>query len=169
MHQRHIPDPWEFLKQRATPIPETGCWIWLGKVGRNGYGSLKNNGRYTYAHRFIFALFSGEEIAADLCACHRCDVPLCVNPKHIFLGTRAENQRDAAIKKRMPFGDNHWSIRTPELHARGTDLKTAKLTDEAVRLIRQAVRPSDEVGRELGVSGSLVRRIRRNERWRQVI
>lgn len=83
---------------------EDGCWIWTGHVTRNGYGSIgvtfnRGRARYIGAHRASWMAFRGE-IAAGLCVCHHCDVPLCVNPDHLFLGTLKDNTRDMIAKGR---------------------------------------------------------------------
>ncbi len=82
------------------------CWIWQGTHHRNGYGQIaaSRNGarkqRWLWAHRVAWALTHGP-IPDGLQVLHRCDVPLCVNPDHLFLGTQLDNIADAMAKGRM--------------------------------------------------------------------
>lgn len=80
-----------------------GCWLWLGARQRK-YGKVRvYKGRRRYAemraHRVAWELTHGP-IPGDLVVCHKCDVPLCVRPDHLFLGTRADNLADMDAKGR---------------------------------------------------------------------
>lgn len=74
--------------------PATNCWIWTGSLVRGGYGMLK---RYQQdailAHRFSFQLHNGP-IPDGMIVRHLCNMPSCVNPNHLQLGTHEENMRD---------------------------------------------------------------------------
>jgi hypothetical protein len=78
------------------------CWLWTGGgVGWNGYARVKVEGKRIFVHRFSWSLANGP-IPTGKVICHRCDVPLCVNPEHLFIGTQSDNIRDCVAKGRHP-------------------------------------------------------------------
>lgn len=91
------------------------CWIWNAAT-RNGYGAFKARYVVWSAHRLSWEIHNGK-IPDDREICHTCDNRLCVNPKHMFLGTRKDNMQDAVNKGRI---SRH----------------RAKVSDEAIRQIR---------------------------------
>lgn len=58
------------------------------------------NGKPAPAARVLWQLLHGP-IPTEMHVCHRCDNVLCINPNHLFLGTRSDNLRDASRKKRL--------------------------------------------------------------------
>ena len=76
------------------------CWFWTGSVRGNGYGSFLLDGVYVSTHRYSWELANKRRIPKGLCVCHSCDVPGCVNPEHLFLGTHADNMLDRKRKGR---------------------------------------------------------------------
>jgi len=78
------------------------CILWQGATCSNGrYGRTSKGATEFMAHRQAYKDAKGE-IPKGMCVCHSCDVGLCVNPKHLFLGTHSDNMKDAASKKRIP-------------------------------------------------------------------
>ena len=127
------------------------CWPWMASTAC-GYGQIENNGRVLRAHRVVWELVNGE-IPTGTCCLHHCDNPRCVNPSHLFLGTQADNLRDAAEKGRT---------------ARGQDHGNAKLTNEDIQHIRSRLRhghPQGEIASELGVSLTTISSINTGRGW----
>jgi len=76
------------------------CWLWTGAIQDKGYGRfVDDDGNHVSAHRFSYKLHHGS-IDSDLFALHSCDVPRCVNPEHLRLGTQRQNIRDMMSRGR---------------------------------------------------------------------
>ena len=93
------------FEAKVVRIPEAGCWVWLGSLRGRGYGFFhlggKSDRKGTGAHRISWALHHGFLPDSSVDVCHHCDNPLCVNPGHLFLGTRSDNMKDCGAKGRI--------------------------------------------------------------------
>jgi hypothetical protein len=91
---------------RRITISKNGCWIFTGVKDESGYGrilvgSRKDGSRRSdRAHRVSYRIFRGN--IGNLCVLHSCDNPACINPEHLFLGTKLDNSNDKINKNRHP-------------------------------------------------------------------
>lgn len=104
------------------------CWLWQSTVMKNGYGHFWNGKGGSLAHRTAYELHYGP-ISKSMFVCHRCDVKLCCNPAHLFLGTPQDNMDDMVVKGRgnKPKGERHGL-------ARFTNAQAKALREEFERL-----------------------------------
>lgn len=92
---------WDAVFACRTEIDaSTGCILWTGGRSGTGYGALWVAGTQVYAHRLAFEVTHGP-IPTGLVVRHTCDVPRCINPEHLELGTKADNARDAMVRGRL--------------------------------------------------------------------
>lgn len=109
-------------------IPAVGpCVIHPGKPNSEGYGRITRDRKRLKAHRVAWVDAYGK-IPGRLYVLHRCDIRNCVNPRHLFLGTHADNQADKIAKAR-----HRWAPPAP-----GEANPNAKLTTAKVRAMRRA-------------------------------
>jgi hypothetical protein len=94
-----ILNPENFM-QKVKKVPISGCWIWMGAGNEKKYGTIHLTKWHSIqAHRASYMMFKGP-INKGLYVCHKCDVPACVNPDHLFLGTSGDNAKDMVAKNR---------------------------------------------------------------------
>lgn len=140
---------------------ENGCWLWRASSGASGYGQFCLGGTMVGAHRVSFEIHNGS-IPDGLHVLHRCDVPTCVSPMHLFLGTHREN-----------IADRHAKGRTSKAHRnQGESHGLAKLGESQVSEIRRLYAHGDLTQREIaemfGVTQSLVSHVVNGRLWRHV-
>lgn len=167
---RPLPADPTFKDRMTAKVDRSGgpdaCWTWTGARHRGGYGVLHTGGkcgRTVYAHRVSWMLHTGTD-PANMAVCHRCDNPPCCNPRHLFLGTIADNVRDMIDKGRA-----RTAARPP--HLRGEAHGSAKITEANVIEIRQRSamgEPSPTIAASFGIDPSTVRQIIRRVIWRHV-
>lgn len=143
------------------PEPNSGCWLWDGSADTRGYGQIRVTGkRLRYASHVSLEL-AGRAVPPGMCACHRCDNPGCVNPDHLFVGTRSDNTQDMIRKGRAsspPLRRGSANCRAVIDEAKATEIKR-RLADGEVAYA---------LAHDLGVKPNVVYAIKRGETWRYV-
>lgn len=102
-------------------VSENGCWIWKGRVRKDGYGeSSYRKNKHSKVHHISFLTFKGP-IGNGLWVLHKCHIRSCCNPDHLYLGTRLDNSRDMVESGRSN---------------KGRDRPLAKLDEDKVKYCR---------------------------------
>jgi len=138
----------KFPKDYDLKENEDNCWIWQGCKFTNTYGQILYSTKSYNAHMMSYITFNGL-IPHDKVVRHTCDNKLCVNPKHLILGTQSDNILDYYI--------------------RGG--KSKKLNEEAVKVIKWMFKYKNYRGLSIklaalyGVSLSTIIRVKNNQIW----
>lgn len=131
------------------------CWKWLGER-KKGYGRVEIGGVRFRAHRVAFALGWEMSPDTDMCVCHTCDNPICMNPEHLVLQTQLWNIRDRQRKGR---------------NARGEQIPNALFLDAQAAVIKCRLLGGEnyrDIATELGVGNSVIYGIGRGLTYRHV-
>lgn len=148
-----------FWKYVPTGLPDDICWPWQSSLDAHGYGQLsdKPNRTVLKAHRLSYEAHYGS-LPDDVWICHRCDNPECVNPRHLFAGTPADNHADMVSKGRHSYpprmlGDNH-----PQ----------RLLSESDVIEIRKSGKDRKELASIYGVSVSTITAVLVRQNWKHL-
>ena len=144
-----------YLFDRVSVKGPDDCWLWQKAKNNSGYGWMFVGEKNWLAHRLSWILHNGE-IPEGICVLHKCDVRTCVNPKHLFLGTRRDNNFDMIQKGR----------RRPDV--RGSARSDAKLTEEKVLEIRASADKSSSLASRFNVTATLINTVRKRRAWAHI-
>jgi len=142
------------LEDNHTPVPESGCWLWLGCVDGSGYGMIRVDGKTERTHRLSFSL-SNNGIPEGLHVLHHCDVRSCINPDHLYAGTNSDNIADKVRRGRVKAG-----------FQKGIKNINAKLTIEQANEIRASSLTQMEIAKKYGIGQTTVSEIKLNKTWK---
>lgn len=104
------------------------------------------------AHRASWELHYGK-VPDGLWVLHKCDVTICVNPDHLFVGTHEDNMIDMTNKGRSTFGARNGR---------------SKLVEDSVKQIKYSSEQASGCAARFGVSQATISMIRSGKRWRHV-
>lgn len=137
----------QLVMSQVIECEDSDCWYWFGTTNQKGHGCMKYNGKTTWVHRLSLERKLGREIRPGFQANHLCyKNPNCVNPEHLYEGTRSANAIDA-IKD--------GSYRT-------------KVTATQVVAIRTDTRKHAEIAKEYGIALNTVSQIKRRLKWKHI-
>lgn len=157
---RKEPSEAERFWRHVHPEPNSGCWLWSGAHTR-GYGQMARPHEGSRLATHISLRLAGRPVPVGKIVCHHCDIPACVNPDHLFIGTHRDNSDDkrekgrATLPRPMPGS----------LHPK------AVLSEESVRAVKRDLASGLQqkaIAGALGVSKSLINRIAVGKAWRHV-
>jgi len=151
---------WKNIQKRG---PDD-CWLWVGATRTTGYGSINLGGRSkgsALAHRVVWEQLHGpipkNRDHHGKVVMHTCDQRLCCNPRHLRLGSQAENVKDMDKKGRRvsapPKGSSHWN---------------AKLSAKQIVEIRSMSGSNAEIAKKFGVTRQNISIVRKGKGWRQI-
>lgn len=139
---------------RCYPL-EGGCIGFRGTHDAWGYPKFVYEGRQRPASH-VAMFYAGWSCPLPGQVNHRCDNPACVNADHLIVGTQADNIADCVAKRRHAHGEKH---------------TISKLTDDAVRDIRQNCTERGQpklYAEKYGVSISTIWAARSRQNWKHL-
>lgn len=140
----------ERFDSQYIPVTETGCWLWVGACSSRGYGTIKDHYKTRLAHRVSYEIHNGQ--LDDKCfICHKCDIPSCVNPNHLYAGNHITNVADKVSRNRQASGRD---VAVPR-----------KLSEQDVLEIYNSDCSYSRLEKKYGVSKTTISEIKTGRKW----
>ena len=140
-------------------VTHSNCWIFTGGSKNDFHGSLWYEGESWQAHRLVWILTQGK-IPDGLFVLHKCDVGMCVNPEHLFLGTQTDNIADMDAKgrsNRLQPGEKNGRALLSELDV----IEIRRLAVEGKTIVAT-------IARRYNVAFNTIDRIIKRQSWRHI-
>ena len=147
----------DVIEWNSIPVTESGCWLWLLSLRRFGHGQLVYRKKHQAAHRGAWVAFRGP-IPEGMHVLHKCNVPLCVNPDHLYLGTDIENCAD-----RIRAG-----TQTIPPTMRGSAHPMSRISEQVARDIKAADGKHAAIAGRFNVCLATVGHIKRGRQWKHI-
>ena len=143
-------------KLLANTIDDGGCLVWQSGAVK-GHPQASVRGKCLMVRRVLWEALKGPLADGELVRC-TCNTPKCINLDHCEKTTRRKLGQELGAAGRMGgFARSAANAKAKRASAQ------AKLTDEAVRRIREGSEAASELSEALGVSAGHVNKVRRGE------
>ncbi len=124
------------------------CWEWLGYKDHAGYGEMRVDGKRQRSTHVLWYLRHGEYPPKGRLACHKCDNPSCLNPKHLYLGSQQSNVRDKVQRGRQAKGEQAGPAMTEaQVHAIRAGLERGETQKSIAHWLRVTTRTIGNISR----------------------
>jgi hypothetical protein len=139
---------WEEICKGLAGDPDS-CVLWGGYVNKDGYAryQIVRGGCLEMVHRYVCEQVFGPAPFEKAEVLHSCDVPSCINSRHLRWGSHQENMQEAVNRKRMRQGDAHSS----------TKIRKSDYPD--IFMLREGGMLNREIASKYGVDASVISRI----------
>ena len=146
----------ERMESKTSKAGENDCWLWTASCDTAGYGIIRIDNKLRHASHIAFEIYNNKPVPHDMLIMHSCDNPLCVNPKHLSIGTKLLNNVDKKKKGRC----------NPR---RGNEHPMSKLNTNTVKEIRCLFKQGHHTFTSLAslfnINRTTVSRIINNKLW----
>ena len=136
-----------------------GCICATKYLNDKGYPRMRVNAKKRYMSHVMYERYIGE-MPDGMCVLHKCDIPSCINPQHLFIGTKADNNYDMVSKGR------HY------VHGKGEKSCRATITDKQAKEIKMEYKPrvvtASYLAEKYGTTRAVVNNIVQNKSWRHI-
>ena len=138
------------------------CWPWHGSRSPDGYGEIRFTRSRKKAVATHVAIFVDrrEIVPSGMLVCHTCDNPPCVNPNHLYVGSRADNMRDMHDRGLWHSGQ-----------VKGEDNGNSVLKDSDIFQIVSMINgglTNSAIASRFGVTHSTISLIRLGKKWSHI-